>query len=114
MIEPVAEALGNTVAISRKSYVHPALVEAAKERPRDPLPGIERPRGAQMAVVGRGRAARIPQAPIAAAPETGESRLSLAAIKDLQNLMPAFDPKRSLRSAVMHNVRRRLSPVSSE
>jgi DNA topoisomerase-1 len=45
MIEPVAEALGNTVAISRKSYVHPALVEAAKERPRDPLPGIERPRG---------------------------------------------------------------------
>ena len=43
MIEPVTEALGNTVAISRKSYVHPALVEAAKERPRDPLPGIERP-----------------------------------------------------------------------
>jgi DNA topoisomerase-1 len=44
MIEPVAEALGNTVAISRKSYVHPALVQAAKERPRNPLPGIERPR----------------------------------------------------------------------
>jgi DNA topoisomerase-1 len=43
MIEPVAEALGNTVAISRKSYVHPALVEAARERPRDPLPGIDRP-----------------------------------------------------------------------
>jgi len=43
MIEPVAEALGNTVAISRKSYVHPALVEAATERSRDPLPGIERP-----------------------------------------------------------------------
>jgi DNA topoisomerase-1 len=43
MIEPVAEALGNTVAISRKSYVHPALVDAAKNRPRDPLPGIERP-----------------------------------------------------------------------
>jgi DNA topoisomerase I len=44
MIEPVAEALGNTVAISRKAYVHPALVEAVKERPRDPLGGIERPR----------------------------------------------------------------------
>jgi DNA topoisomerase I len=44
MIEPVAEALGNTVAISRKSYVHPALVEAAKTRPRDPLQGLERPR----------------------------------------------------------------------
>ena len=29
MIEPVAEALGNTPAISRKSYVHPALIEAA-------------------------------------------------------------------------------------
>jgi len=44
MIEPVAEALGNTVAMSRKAYVHPALVEAVKERPRDPLNGMERPR----------------------------------------------------------------------
>ncbi|MDB5671304.1 MAG: topoisomerase [Alphaproteobacteria bacterium] len=31
MMEPVAEALGNTPAISRKSYVHPALIEAAKD-----------------------------------------------------------------------------------
>lgn len=30
MVAPVAEALGNTIAIARKSYVHPALVEAAK------------------------------------------------------------------------------------
>ena len=37
MLEPVAEALGNTLAISRKSYVHPALIEAVKENPRDPL-----------------------------------------------------------------------------
>ena len=44
MVEPVGEARGNTIAISRKSYVHPALVEAAKERPRDPLKGMERPR----------------------------------------------------------------------
>ncbi len=44
VIEPVAEALGNTVAVSRKAYVHPALIEAVKERPRDPLNGIERPR----------------------------------------------------------------------
>lgn len=44
MVEPVAEALGNTVAMSRKAYVHPALVEAAKERPRDPLPGVAEPR----------------------------------------------------------------------
>src|SRR3954464_15663430 len=45
VVEPVAEALGNTPAISRKSYVHPALLEAVKEDPRDPLHGIERPRG---------------------------------------------------------------------
>ena len=43
VVEPVAEALGNTPAISRKSYVHPALLDAVKERPRDPLDGIERP-----------------------------------------------------------------------
>ena len=34
VIEPVAEALGNTPAISRKSYVHPKLLEAVKENPR--------------------------------------------------------------------------------
>jgi len=44
VVEPVAEALGNTVAMSRKSYVHPALLEAVKEAPRDPLNGLERPR----------------------------------------------------------------------
>ena len=31
VIAPVAEALGNTPAISRKSYGHPALIEAAKD-----------------------------------------------------------------------------------
>jgi DNA topoisomerase-1 len=30
MLEPVAHALGNTPAISRKSYVHPALIELAR------------------------------------------------------------------------------------
>ena len=44
VLEPVAEALGNTPAISRKSYVHPKLIEAAREKPRDPLGGRERPR----------------------------------------------------------------------
>jgi DNA topoisomerase-1 len=44
MIEPAAEALGNTVAMSRKAYVHPSLIQAVKERPRDPLLGMERPR----------------------------------------------------------------------
>jgi DNA topoisomerase-1 len=45
VLEPVAEALGNTPAISRKSYVHPKLIDAARERPRNPLNGLERPRG---------------------------------------------------------------------
>jgi DNA topoisomerase-1 len=45
VVEPVAEALGNTVAMSRKSYVHPALLAAVKEDSRDPLDGMERPRG---------------------------------------------------------------------
>jgi DNA topoisomerase I len=45
VVEPVAEALGNTPAISRKSYVHPALLEAVKENSRDPLEGMNRPRG---------------------------------------------------------------------
>jgi DNA topoisomerase-1 len=44
VVEPVAEALGNTPAISRKSYVHPALIEAVKDDPRNPLPGYEKPR----------------------------------------------------------------------
>jgi len=37
MLEPVAQALGNTPAISRKSYVHPALIEAVTANPRRPL-----------------------------------------------------------------------------
>jgi DNA topoisomerase-1 len=45
VLEPVAEALGNTPAISRSSYVHPKLIEAARDRPRNPLNGLERPRG---------------------------------------------------------------------
>ena len=44
VIEPVAEALGNTPAISRKSYVHPKLLDAVKTKPRDPLNGLDRPR----------------------------------------------------------------------
>ena len=44
VIEPVAEALGNTPAISRKSYVHPALLDAVKTDARDPLDGMDRPR----------------------------------------------------------------------
>jgi len=47
VLEPVAAALGNTPAISRKSYVHPALIEAVKLRPRDPLQGLRCPRTTQ-------------------------------------------------------------------
>lgn len=43
MLKPVAEALGNTPAISRKSYVHPALIEAVRDHPADPLDGMMRP-----------------------------------------------------------------------
>jgi DNA topoisomerase-1 len=46
-LEPVAEALGNTPVISRKSYVHPRLIEAAQDEPRDPLQGMDRPRARQ-------------------------------------------------------------------
>jgi DNA topoisomerase I len=42
-LEPVAEALGNTPAISRKSYVHPLLIEVLQQDPRDPLHGFEPP-----------------------------------------------------------------------
>jgi DNA topoisomerase-1 len=45
VVEPVAEALGNTPAISRKSYVHPQLLDAVKSDPRDPLAGMDRPKG---------------------------------------------------------------------
>ncbi|MBA3729328.1 MAG: DNA topoisomerase IB [Sphingomonas sp.] len=44
VLEPVAEALGNTPTISRKSYVHPRLIEALANDPRDPLGGMKRPR----------------------------------------------------------------------
>ena len=44
MVEPVAEALGNTVAMSRKSYVHPRLIEAVRDSSRNALAGFETPR----------------------------------------------------------------------
>lgn len=44
LVEPVAEALGNTPAISRKSYIHPALIEAVKMGKDNPLTGYRCPR----------------------------------------------------------------------
>ena len=43
-LEPVAEALGNTPAISRKSYVHPTLIDTLQDDPREPLKGFSAPR----------------------------------------------------------------------
>ena len=37
MLEPVAQALGNTPAMARKSYVHPVLVAAVKDGKRETL-----------------------------------------------------------------------------
>lgn len=44
VLEPVADALGNTPTMSRKSYVHPALIDALASDSRDPLKGMKRPR----------------------------------------------------------------------
>ena len=44
VLEPVADALGNTPTMSRKSYVHPCLIDALQEDSRDPLQGMKRPR----------------------------------------------------------------------
>ncbi len=44
MIAPVAEALGNTPAISRKSYIHPALIALAQEGQDDWREGLRLPR----------------------------------------------------------------------
>ena len=47
MLEPVAEALGNTPAIARKSYVHPALIDLAKSG--EPLGRVRLPRATRYA-----------------------------------------------------------------
>jgi len=44
MIEPVAAALGNTPAISRKSYIHPALIELCRDGQDEWREGLRLPR----------------------------------------------------------------------
>ncbi|HKY80221.1 MAG TPA: DNA topoisomerase IB [Sphingobium sp.] len=44
MVAPVAEALGNTAAISRKSYIHPALIEFCKSGQDEWRKGLRLPR----------------------------------------------------------------------
>ena len=53
VVEPVAEALGNTSAMSRKSYVHPALLEAVKRSAARPARRHRAAARAQAAVVAR-------------------------------------------------------------
>ena len=79
MVEPVAEALGNTVAMSRKAYVHPALLEAVKDDPRDPLDGMERPRARKWLSSAEVGAAPVPRQGARSAPPTKRRRLIAAA-----------------------------------
>jgi DNA topoisomerase-1 len=44
MLEKVSSALGNTPAIARKSYVHPALIELAHSKGCAPIAGLKLPR----------------------------------------------------------------------
>ena len=44
MVAPVAEALGNTAAISRKSYIHPALIDLCKAGQDEWRKGLRLPR----------------------------------------------------------------------
>jgi len=44
MVAPVAEALGNTPAISRKSYIHPALIDLCKSGQDEWRQGLRLPR----------------------------------------------------------------------
>jgi DNA topoisomerase-1 len=47
MLEAVAAALGNTPAISRKSYIHPALIELCRTENANGLCELKLPRATQ-------------------------------------------------------------------
>ena len=47
MLEPVTAALGNTPAIARKSYVHPRLIDLAKNGQAAFRAGLKLPRTAK-------------------------------------------------------------------
>ena len=48
IVEPVARGLGNTPAVTRTSYIHPAIIEAVKDNPDDPFAQVEMPRRARL------------------------------------------------------------------
>ncbi len=47
MLQPVADALGNTPAISRKSYVHPLLIAAVRDGKAGAVAALKLPRATQ-------------------------------------------------------------------
>lgn len=64
LLEPVAEALGNTPTMARKSYVHPALIEAVKQDKGARLRGLTCPRaGKYLSSAERGLIAFLDKAP---------------------------------------------------
>lgn len=66
MLEPVTEALGNTPAIARKSYVHPALIALVKDGQAG-LRSMQMPRATQyLSRAERGLIAFLENGPIAA------------------------------------------------
>jgi DNA topoisomerase-1 len=71
MLEPVAAALGNTPAISRKSYVHPALIELCRTGDASCVDGVKLPRATRyLSPHERGLIAFLDE--IAALPEIAE------------------------------------------
>ena len=100
VLEPVAEALGNTPAISRKSYVHPKLIEATRDTPRDPLNGMERPRsrkwlssaevGLLAFLAGKPKRGRRPDGS-KAADATAAAAIAAAETKGLEQVRPAAE-----------------------
>jgi DNA topoisomerase-1 len=44
MLEQVSQALGNTPAIARKSYIHPALIELAQSGDKETICAVRLPR----------------------------------------------------------------------
>jgi DNA topoisomerase I len=73
MLDPVAEALGNTPAIARKSYVHPALIELAREK-TDALKGLKLPRPTKyLEPAERGLIAFLDEIAAAPEPETAKA-----------------------------------------
>ena len=96
VLEPVAEALGNTPAISRKSYVHPKLIEAARDNPRNPLGGLERPRSrkwlssAEVALL-HFLAGKKPRRKKPAVEATADAAVKAAETKGLESVRPAAE-----------------------